>query len=129
MSQPPVADAGNDITVKMPQDTVTLDGSKSSDDIEVIRYQWKQTSGENVNMQGKDEEKVTVGSLKGGEYVFTLTVFDADGQTDADDVKVIVKGIQLEKRRVNHYLYINILSYKRMLIKKRCKSYFCETKI
>lgn len=99
VSQPPIADAGNDITVQMPQNTVTLDGSKSTDDIEVTRYQWKQRSGENVNMQGKDKAELTVGSLKGGEYVFTLTVFDADGQTDDDDVKVIVKGIPLEKIR------------------------------
>jgi len=37
---PPVASAGADKTVWLPVETVTLDGSDSSDDQQIASYQW-----------------------------------------------------------------------------------------
>lgn len=37
---PPVASAGPPVTITLPQDTVSLDGSKSADDFGIESYQW-----------------------------------------------------------------------------------------
>lgn len=42
--RPPVADAGPDRVVQ-PQDSVTLDGIQSKDDIKIVSYQWHMVSG------------------------------------------------------------------------------------
>lgn len=106
-SEPPVADAGRDVTIQMPQDFVTLDGSKSRDDVEVVKYEWKQKSGPRANMLGQDSVELNLYGLQVGEYVFTLTVFDADDQSDEDDVLVRVKGMAV----VPIYTYNNIYTY------------------
>lgn len=89
-----MADAGPDVNIKLPQDFVTLDGGGSTDDVEVVRYQWEQTRGNDANMLGKDNAILNLYGLDVGQYTFTLTVFDADGQSDQDDVIVEVKGTQ-----------------------------------
>lgn len=42
--RPPVADGGPDLVVQ-PQDTVTLNGMKSKDDIEIVSFQWQMLTG------------------------------------------------------------------------------------
>ena len=39
-NKPPVANAGGDKTITLPQRLVTIDGSKSSDDKGIVRYSW-----------------------------------------------------------------------------------------
>lgn len=70
-----------------------LDGSKSTDDVGIVTYQWGQVSGGDVKMKGKKTSILNLNGLQPGTYNFTLTVFDADGQSDKDGVTVIVKGI------------------------------------
>lgn len=108
-SEPPVADAGRDVTVQMPQDFVSLDGSRSRDDVEVVRYQWKQKFGSRANMLGQDSVELNLYGLQVGEYVFTLTVFDADDQSDEDDVLVRVKGMAVVPVYIHITIYIYVL--------------------
>lgn len=41
---PPIASAGPPVTITLPQDTVSLDGSKSADDFGIESYQWVRSS-------------------------------------------------------------------------------------
>ena len=41
---PPKASAGPSVTITLPQDTVSLDGSKSADDFGIVSYQWERSS-------------------------------------------------------------------------------------
>lgn len=46
---PPVANAGQNFTVNLPQTWALLNGSQSTDDIKIVEYQWKQKSGPTVS--------------------------------------------------------------------------------
>lgn len=92
-SKPPIADAGADVSLQLPRDSVKLDGSKSTDDVGIVTYQWEQVSGGDVKMKGRKTAVLNLNGLQTGTYNFTLTVFDVDGQSDKDGVTVIVKGI------------------------------------
>lgn len=111
-SEPPVADAGPDVNIKLPQDFVTLDGGGSTDDVGVVRYQWEQTRGKDANMLGKDNALFNLYGLDVGQYTFTLTVYDADGQSDQDDVIVEVKGTQ--RYRISKMRFLRILLLKKL---------------
>ena len=37
---PPVADAGGDLTLHLPVSVVTLNGSRSSDDVRIVSWRW-----------------------------------------------------------------------------------------
>ncbi|XP_060566778.1 uncharacterized protein LOC132725621 isoform X26 [Ruditapes philippinarum] len=91
VNEPPVADAGNDVSIQLPVDSVILDGTRSTDDVEVTQYQWIKKSGGRVTMLGEESAILNLANLEAGEYVFTLTVFDVEGQSDDDDVRVIVE--------------------------------------
>jgi PGF-CTERM protein len=85
--EPPVADAGEDITVDDGQ-YVNLDGSNSTDNFGIMRYVWEFRLGQNlVNITG---QKPAYRFPAPGVYNVTLTVFDYDGQTSSDSIIVSV---------------------------------------
>ncbi len=88
VNAPPVADAGPDITVSV-GDEVSFDGSDSSDDSGTIEeYTWTfEYDGEEQELSGVSPEFVFEIA---GEYTVTLTVEDASGLTDTDEVVVTV---------------------------------------
>ena len=91
---PPVANAGSDQTVKEGV-KVTLDGTKSTDaDGTIASYRWAQIDGQQVALSNVTASKPTFTSpyIKGGDtLVFQLTVTDNDGNTDTDNVNIIVQ--------------------------------------
>ena len=91
---PPIADAGDDIEIQLPINKVTLSGDGSSDDIEVVRYQWELLSGDaqTLEIEGEDTANPTVSGLREGPYTFKLTVYDQLGQLDIDEVDITVLG-------------------------------------
>ncbi len=88
---PPVARAGNDITITLPQNTATLNGSASTDANGTITgYLWNRISGPSFAMANNNAAIASLSSLLEGVYVFRLVVTDNNGATDADTVKVTV---------------------------------------
>ena len=89
---PPVADAGDNVVVIMPETTAILDGSLSNDpEGEAITYNWEQIYGPSVITFNDDSlESPTITNLEEGVYKLKLTV--ADGTyTAADEVLVLVQ--------------------------------------
>ncbi len=94
-NQPPVADAGVDLTVRG-GDLVFLDGAGSRDpDGEIAQFQWTQISGPTVILAGSDTPTPTF-TAPGSEtlLVFRLTVTDDSGAEAADEVTVAVRPNQ-----------------------------------
>lgn len=92
VNQTPVAKAGSDHSISLPINSVTLDGSTSTDpDGKIVSYNWSQDSGPSeALMSDKNAAETTASNLIKGEYIFTLTVVDDDKATATDKVVVSV---------------------------------------
>lgn len=90
-NHPPVAVAGSDQSIYLPTNTVTLDGSSSSDpDNNIISYQWTKISGpSSFNITNPSAVRPQVSALVEGIYEFELKVTDAGGLFSKDTVQVI----------------------------------------
>ncbi len=93
---PPVANAGNSITITLPTNTATLDGSKSSDaDGTISTYNWTQVSGPNTpGTTGANAATLQLTGLIAGQYNYQLMVTDNSGATAVATAKVIVLSSQ-----------------------------------
>jgi hypothetical protein len=98
-----VARAGSDQTITLPADSVTLNGSASSDsDGSIASYAWTQTSkpdGASDAVIGSPANVSTaVGGLTAkGKYTFQLKVTDNDAAESMDAVDVTVKAAPVIK--------------------------------
>lgn len=94
VNKPPVANAGSNITIQLPVDSVLLDGSKSYDpDGTITGYQWDQNSGPSTASFGpQNGSQVPAFHLTAGTYVFSLIVKDNQGASDTALVTVTVKS-------------------------------------
>ncbi|MBO9635169.1 MAG: T9SS type A sorting domain-containing protein, partial [Chitinophagaceae bacterium] len=91
-NQNPVARAGNDISITAPANSVTLNGSGSSDpDGSISAYEWSKVSGPaEGTIAAPNSVSTAVNSLAVGTYVFRLKVTDNKGATAQDDITVTV---------------------------------------
>jgi hypothetical protein len=90
----PVARAGTDQSIMLPANSVTLDGSASSDpDGSISAYAWSKVSGPaSGNITTPNTASTTVTGLVQGSYVFRLTITDNDGAKATDDISVTVNA-------------------------------------
>jgi len=90
---PPVANAGKDITITLPVDTTTLNGSGSYDSGGVIKsYVWTLISGPTAyTLVGSNVVQASLSGLVAGTYTFQLTVTDNYGISSSSTVTVTVK--------------------------------------
>lgn len=84
---PPVANAGADVTIRLPINSVILSGSGSDTDGNVSSYEWTGNAGTIAN---PNQPSTLVSGLPQGVHVFVLTVTDNDGETHTDTVTVTV---------------------------------------
>jgi PKD repeat protein len=88
VNAPPVANAGFDQKVEE-GDTVTFDGSDSSDDVGIEEYTWTfEYDDETKTLTGESPEFVF---KIPGTYIVTLNVTDAEGEWDTDTVVIVVE--------------------------------------
>ena len=78
VNQTPVANAGGDVTITLPTNSVSLDASASYDpDGTIAAYYWVQKSGPSTySIADVSAAKTTLSNLVQGTYVFTLQVRD-----------------------------------------------------
>lgn len=90
LDQPPAADAGAD-QVELGGVAVWLDGSGSSDDVQIVNWTWTFTyDGGEVILYG---EQVSFTFWIEEVYDITLTVTDSAGQKATDTVQVTISGM------------------------------------
>lgn len=90
VNQPPMADAGSDINITLPQNSVSLVGSGNDTDGTISSYSWVKASGPTANLSGANTANLSVTEMIAGSYQFVLTVTDNDGATDTDDIQITV---------------------------------------
>lgn len=91
---PPSANAGRDVIIYLPQNTVTLNGNLSTDDRGIASWEWtKGPSDENkaVDMQNTRTPYLQLSNLEEGMYTFVLKVTDNSEQDSTAEVHVFVK--------------------------------------
>lgn len=87
------ANAGTDVTITLPTNSATLNGSASTDpNGEINAYTWTKVSGPSAySIANAKAEITTVSGLTEGTYQFRLTVWDHQFVPTNDTVQVIVK--------------------------------------
>ncbi|XP_010002822.1 PREDICTED: dyslexia-associated protein KIAA0319 homolog isoform X1 [Chaetura pelagica] len=91
---PPIANAGPNQAVTLPQNFITLNGNQSSDDHEIISYEWSlspKSKGKVVAMQGVRTPYLQLSAMQEGDYTFQLTVTDSSRQRSTAEVTLIVQ--------------------------------------
>ncbi|CAC5410665.1 Dyslexia-associated protein KIAA0319-like protein [Mytilus coruscus] len=90
---PPKANAGSDVIIHLPQNSVILNGNLSTDDKGIAEYEWIKAADDKLtaDMTGVRSEFLHLSNLQEGDYTFTLKVTDAAGQTSSAEVHVFVK--------------------------------------
>ncbi|MHC5109358.1 MAG: PKD domain-containing protein [Planctomycetota bacterium] len=87
----PIANAGANQVVVLPDNSVIVDGSGSQDDGTIVAFHWSQISGpSSASLDGENSAVLTASDLVEGTYVFRLTVTDDEDLTDHDDVSITV---------------------------------------
>ena len=87
----PIASAGNDVTITLPVNSVSLIGSGADPNGTIISYVWNYVSGPSAyNISAPTQAQTTIGGLVAGVYEFELTVADNGGATAKDTVRVTV---------------------------------------
>ena len=91
-NKPPIANAGPDHVITLPTDSVSLDGSASSDpDGSISNYLWSKISGPaSFIITNASATKTVVKNLAAGVYQFELKVTDNGGLSAKDTVQIIV---------------------------------------
>ena len=93
-NHPPIADAGPDQIITLPTNTVTLDGSRSTDpDNNITGYAWAKITGpSSFAIANASLVHTQVGSLIQGIYQFQLKVTDAGGLFSKDTINITVNS-------------------------------------
>lgn len=104
MNVAPTANAGVDLSIMLPQNSVTLSGSGSDSDGLISSYSWTQLTGPSQSsIASPGSASTTAGSLLQGTYTFRLTVKDNAGATASDDVVVSV----MQNQSVTSFTLVN----------------------
>lgn len=89
----PVANAGGNISLTLPNNSTTLNGTGNDTDGSIVTYAWSKISGPaNFTIVNPSAASTGLTDLEQGVYVFRLRVTDDDGATDTDDVTVTVNA-------------------------------------
>jgi PKD repeat protein len=88
---PPVARAGNNVTISLPLTWMILNANESTDDIKITQYIWRQLSGpSNSLILNANDSIANATSLTLGDYIFEVTVIDENNNNATDRVKITV---------------------------------------
>ena len=86
----PTVDAGDDKTITLPTNSLTLQGSATDADGTIQSVNWTQRSGPAATMSNESTYNLKLTNLVAGTYTFRLNVRDNDGASRYDDAVVVV---------------------------------------
>ncbi|MBS1664282.1 MAG: T9SS type A sorting domain-containing protein, partial [Bacteroidetes bacterium] len=87
----PVANAGGDVSITLPTNSVKLAGSGSETNGTIVGYTWTQVNGPSTaSIVSPNVSTTVISNLVAGVYTFQLTVKDNSGVTATDQVQVTV---------------------------------------
>jgi hypothetical protein len=96
VTKAPTVSAGSDKTVTLPLGSLTLTGTASDADGNIVSWQWSKYSGPSVlSLKNATSSKATLSNMYPGTYVLKLAVKDNKGATSYDYVKVVVRASQV----------------------------------
>ncbi|RTL56302.1 MAG: hypothetical protein EKK37_17685 [Sphingobacteriales bacterium] len=102
LNKPPIANAGPDITITLPANTVTLAGSGTDPDGTIVSYLWTKIAGPaQFTISTPTAATTTVTNLVQGQYSFQLTVTDNAGFPGYDTVLVTVNAAVNQPPKAN----------------------------
>ncbi|MCX7985809.1 MAG: discoidin domain-containing protein [Bacteroidales bacterium] len=87
----PTVNAGEDRTITLPVNSLTITATASDVDGNITGYQWTQVSGpSNATLAGQNSPTLSLSNLSAGTYLFRITVTDNAGASASDEVQVTV---------------------------------------
>jgi hypothetical protein len=94
----PIANAGVDRIIALPNNSIILDASGSTDpENNITQYLWTEISGPSIFIiDNIKAAKTAIRDLVEGDYEFELKIVDADGLSDTDTVRVKVMSPQVD---------------------------------
>lgn len=111
----PISNAGADQTILLPDFSLQLDGSSSSDpDNNIVSYSWRKISGPfSFTIANSNTVKTQVTNLEKGIYEFEFKVTDAGGLFDIDTVaiKVVINKPSEPVDCGNYWVCVNAPSF------------------
>jgi len=104
----PEANAGEDLEVQLPVNSLTIQGSGADTDGVITSYVWTRISGPDEPVFTQDTfGQLNLGALIEGTYVFELTVTDNGNATDTDQVTIDVLPSLLSLDQIPRYFSPN----------------------
>ncbi|CAG9767299.1 unnamed protein product [Ceutorhynchus assimilis] len=101
-NKPPVAEAGQNITISLPQTWTIVDGSNSTDDNHIASFKWEQVEGPStVTFENLNSSKTNVTGLTKGQYTLKLSVTDDNNNVASDTMYIIVNQNKNQKPTAN----------------------------
>ncbi|XP_075127010.1 dyslexia-associated protein KIAA0319 homolog isoform X2 [Leptodactylus fuscus] len=94
VDKPPIANAGPNQVITLPQNDISLNGNLSSDDHQIIGYEWSlspSSTGKLMAMKDVRSPYLQATAMEAGEYTFQLTVTDSSNQQSTAQVTVTVR--------------------------------------
>lgn len=90
-NKPPIAEAGANITISLPQTWAIVDATNSSDDNKITAFKWEQVEGPSrVQFENNTVSKTNVTGLTKGNYIFKVSVTDDNNNVASDTVYIVV---------------------------------------
>lgn len=89
-NQPPFANAGANQTIKLPTNSIILNGTGTDPDGTIAGYSWVKLSGPSCTLANETTSSLSVTNMVEGSYQFRLTVTDNLGVTASSEVSVTV---------------------------------------
>lgn len=101
-NKPPVAKAGENITISLPQTWAIVDASNSTDDNKISSFKWEQVEGPStVTFENANITKTNVTGLTKGVYTLKVSVTDDNNNVASDVVYIIVNQNKNQKPTSN----------------------------
>jgi len=94
----PFASSGPDRVMKLPSNSITIQGRAWDKDGKIVSYEWAKTYGQRATLAGAHSPTLKIDNLERGVYIFRLRVRDNDGGVRDDYFKVTVHAADHRKR-------------------------------